>query len=112
MLLPLLDEDAAATWLARNGARVLHKRGARGALAIEAQDSARRVICAPVATVVDATGAGDATVGALAARWAAGSEFLDAAEAALITGALTTGGLGPVALGLAIRAQLLCDEQR
>lgn len=100
LLLPQCDDDAAAGWLARQGAHILHKRGAQGALALTAHAAATVHIPAPPATVIDPTGAGDATVGALAARWAAGCGFLEAATAALATGALTTTGIGPAALGL------------
>lgn len=107
LLLPLLEDDAAADWLARKGPHILHKRGSQGATAVSAHGGTRRVVPAPPVTVIDPTGAGDATVGALAARWAGGIEFLDAAAAALATGALATSGLGPVALGLDIRSLAL-----
>ena len=103
LLLPQYDDDTAAAWLARDGAHILHKRGAQGAVAVAARGTATVRIPAPPAVVADPTGAGDATVGALAARWAAGSDFLDAATAALATGALATTGVGPAALGLVIR---------
>lgn len=100
LLLPQYDDDAAATFLACHGVHILHKRGARGAVAVTARRTETVRIAAPPATVVDPTGAGDATVGALAARWACGVDFLDAARAALATGALATTCHGPAALGL------------
>ena len=103
LLLPEYDDDDAAAFLARHGVHILHKRGAQGAVAVTARGTATVRIPAPPAMVVDPTGAGDATVGALAARWAAGSDFLDAAKAALAIGALTTTCVGPAALGLVFR---------
>jgi sugar/nucleoside kinase (ribokinase family) len=55
---------------------------------------------APPAEVVDPTGAGDATVGALAAGLAFRRPFLDAARGALAVGAAAVSGLGPTSLGL------------
>jgi ribokinase len=100
LMLPQYDDDAAAAFLARHGAHILHKRGAQGAVAVTAHGAQTVRIPAPPAVVIDPTGAGDATVGALAARWASGVGFLDAATAALATGALATTCLGPAALGL------------
>ncbi len=103
LLLPQCDDDAAVAFLARHGAHILHKRGAQGAVAMTAHGSATVRIPAPPAVVVDPTGAGDATVGALAAHWAGGGDFLAAATAALATGALATTRVGPAALGLVTR---------
>jgi sugar/nucleoside kinase (ribokinase family) len=99
--MPHLDDDEAAEALARLGPAVLQKRGAAGALAVEAGGGARHILPAPpVAKVVDPTGAGDAVVGALAARLALGEPFAKAAEAALSAGALAVSGIGPAGLGL------------
>lgn len=100
LLLPDYDDDAAAVRLARQGVHLLLKCGQDGAIVVSARGESVQRIPAPPAAVVDPTGAGDATVGALAAHWAAGSDFLAAASASLLTGALATTGLGPVALGL------------
>lgn len=99
-LWPELGDDAAARALAAYGVNVLHKRGAQGAVAVCAHDSALVRLVAPQAQVVDTTGAGDATVGALAAMLVQGCTFVEAARAALHTGALATTGMGPAALGL------------
>jgi len=99
-LWPELGDDAAAQALAALGVNVVQKRGSQGAVAVSAHDVALVRLAAPQTRVVDTTGAGDATVGALAAMLAQGVSFLDAARAALHTGALATTGMGPAALGL------------
>lgn len=101
LLWPLREDDDAASALASFGVHLLHKRGAEGALALTAHGAASLRIAAPPTTVVDPTGAGDATVGALAAYIGGGTDFLHAAAAALLTGALATTATGPAALGLA-----------
>lgn len=101
-LLPEHNDDSAVAWLADQGTHVLQKRGAQGALAITAGARQRACIPAPPAAVIDPTGAGDATVGALAAHWSTDRDFLCAARAALETGALATTGLGPSSLGLIV----------
>jgi len=98
LIMPGLSDDDAALGLATRGCRVLQKRGPDGALAVDGSDVA--TIAAPPTRVVDATGAGDATVGALAAALAQGEPFFAAAEAALGIGARTVSAIGPVALGL------------
>ena len=94
----------AALMLAARGVHVLQKRGAMGAWAVPAAAKAGTRIPAPSAVVVDATGAGDATVGALAAHLCRGADFLVAAAAALATGALAVSGIGPAALGFPVLA--------
>lgn len=101
VLLPDLDDDEAAATLAARGCAVLQKRGAEGALAIAGGTRTR--LPAPATTPVDPTGAGDATVGALAGYMAAGIAFVDAARRALEVGARTVTQPGPGALGLAWR---------
>ncbi len=100
LLWPQRDDDESAAALASFGVNLLHKRGADGALALSAHGGSSLRIPAPPTAVVDPTGAGDATVGALAAHIGAGAEFLHAAAAALVTGALATTAVGPAALGL------------
>lgn len=103
LLLPDVADDAAALRLAGTRRRVLQKRGARGALAVRGDTGAISHLEAPAAKVIDPTGAGDATVGALAAALAAGDDFMTASRAALLIGALTVSGVGPAALGFAPR---------
>lgn len=98
ILLPGLSDDAAALALARGGCRILQKRGADGAMAVA--DGRTTTLAAPPTDVVDPTGAGDATVGALAAHLAAGVPFLAAAGQALAIGARAVSAPGPAALGL------------
>ena len=97
---PGLSDDAAALSLAQRGVNVLQKRGAQGAWAVPAKSSMGTQIAAPPAVVVDPTGAGDATVGALTVHLCRGADFLDAASAALATGALAVSDVGPAAFGL------------
>ena len=101
---PGLSDDAAAQALAARGVHVLQKRGAMGAWAVTGGGKVGTQIPAPSAVVVDATGAGDATVGALAAHLCRGADFLVAATAALATGALAVSGIGPAALGFPVLA--------
>ncbi len=100
LLLPDLSDDAAASSLARRGVHIVQKRGAQGAWAVAAGGGTGTLLPAPHATMVDPTGAGDATVGALALRLARGESFLLAAAASLMTGAAAVSGIGPAALGL------------
>jgi ribokinase len=60
-------------------------------------------IAAPSATAVDATGAGDATVGALGAALAQGADVIEAARTAVTIGRSCVTGAGPEALGFAWR---------
>lgn len=99
LLLPGLDDDAAALALARFGPHVLQKRGTEGAVAVAAGTRVLVRIAAPVVPrVCDPTGAGDATVGALAALMLKRS-FLEAAELALAAGARAVTATGPAAFG-------------
>ncbi len=101
LLLPELEDDAAALHLAGTRRRVLQKRGAEGALAVDGMAGAMSHLSAPPAEIIDPTGAGDATVGALATSLAGGAEFIAASRAALAFGALAVSGIGPAALGFA-----------
>lgn len=99
LLLPGLDDDAAALALARLGSHALQKRGVDGAVAVVAGTGVLVRIAAPVVPhMSDPTGAGDATVGALAALMLK-RPFLEAAEMALAAGAQAVTAIGPVAFG-------------
>lgn len=100
LLHPGLDDDAAAVRLAASGCDVLHKRGPAGAYAVAARADRGVRLPAPKTDLCDPTGAGDSTVGALAAGLAAGADFVVAATAALAFGARCVSGIGPSALGL------------
>jgi sugar/nucleoside kinase (ribokinase family) len=100
LLLPGLDDDRAALALAAAGCMIMQKRGADGVVVVAGADAPLLRLPAPPVDVVDRTGAGDATVGALAAGLAAGLQFADAARRALAVGAATVTGVGPSALGL------------
>lgn len=102
LLLPGLTDDEAALALARLGPHVLQKRGADGAVAVASGGAGLVRLVAPVAPVVDPTGAGDATVGALAALLLQ-LPFAKAAQAALGAGALAVSATGPAAFGMATR---------
>jgi ribokinase len=112
ILLPALSDDDAARALACLGPHVLQKRGADGAFAVEGGGGPGQSVSAPIVErAVDPTGAGDAVVGALAARIAAGEPFLDAAAGALWVGALAVSGPGPSALGLDLNP-ILAERRR
>ena len=93
------SDDEAAQSLARCGVHVLQKRGADGALAVLAGAQHSVKLAAWPAKVSDPTGAGDATLGALAAHLAFGLPFLAAAQEALKAGAKTVAAIGPAGLG-------------
>jgi sugar/nucleoside kinase (ribokinase family) len=92
------DEDAARR-LSSMGAAVVQKLGADG-LRIVSPGGEALHLPALAAEVVDPTGAGDATVGALAAGLLAGLDIAGAARGALAAGALAVSGEGPSALGI------------
>jgi len=98
LLLPNLDDDASACCLAALGPAVVQKRGAEGAFCVEGGTGAASRMPAPEARVLDPTGAGDATVGALAAAWASTRDLADAVPVALTIGARTVSGQGASAL--------------
>lgn len=107
LLLPGVDDDAAARRLAASGPAVVQKRGADGAFCVAAGDGKAWRVPAPGARVLDPTGAGDATVGALAAAWASSRELAAAVPAALAIGARTVSGHGASALCAALAPTLL-----
>ncbi|MHA7240924.1 ribokinase [Arthrobacter sp. TMS1-12-1] len=75
--------------LALGVASVVMTLGSGGALVAAAGDAAVRGVPAPQVTAVDTTGAGDAFVGALAARLAAGESLEDAVRLAVRVGSYT-----------------------
>lgn len=102
LLFPGQSDDEAAHALARCGVHVLQKRGSDGALAVMAGAQHAVRIAAWPATVCDPTGAGDATLGALAAHLAFGLPFPAAAQAALKAGSKAVSAVGPSGLGLVV----------
>ena len=68
--------------------------GAGGALLVRTDGSKSLEIPAPAVRAVDATGAGDALAGSLAARLANGSSFEEAARRAVVAGSLATTKVG------------------
>jgi ribokinase len=84
-------QDAAAT-LRRQARAVVITLGPHGA--VVATPDAVRHIPAPAVDVVDTTGAGDAFVGAVAARLAAGDELFAAVEVGVAAGSFAVTGLG------------------
>lgn len=105
LLCPDMSDDAAAVRLAASGCNVLQKRGADGAFAVAAHRDSGTRLAAPPTAVLDPTGAGDATLGGLAAALAAGLDFMSAARAALASGAACVRALGASALGLDFRTE-------
>lgn len=92
---PVRDVDGARQ-AARDAARrcrsVVVTLGADGAVVARADDVVH--LPAPVVPVVDTTGAGDALVGALAARLAQGHDLVEAARWGVWAGALSVGTAG------------------
>ncbi|MCW1839900.1 carbohydrate kinase family protein [Prosthecomicrobium hirschii] len=101
LLLPDVADDAAVVALASRGCDIVQKRGSAGLAYCRAGDTRVVAVAPPRATVLDPTGAGDATVGALAARIAAGDTLDAACRVAVRVGAAAVAGIGPSALGLA-----------
>lgn len=92
------DHAAAARALTEAGvASVVITLGSAGALVAIRSGEAEVVVTpvpSPKVSAVDTTGAGDAFVGALASRLAAGDELLDAARLAARVGAYAVTGVG------------------
>jgi ribokinase len=89
-----LDALAAAASMRRLGpTAAVITLGASGA--VVASDAGEQHLPAPPATVVDTTGAGDAFVGSLSARLAAGDSLERAVEFAVAMGSATTEQAGP-----------------
>ena len=77
----------------RGTTAVVTTRGAAGAIVTDA-DGVTTELAAPASTVVDTTGAGDAFVGVLAARLAAGHALVDACRWGVVAGSLAVRGAG------------------
>jgi ribokinase len=77
----------------RGATAVVTTRGAAGAVVTDV-DGATTELAAPASTVVDTTGAGDAFVGVLAARLAAGDALVDACRWGVVAGSLAVRGAG------------------
>jgi len=91
---------AESRWLMpMRGCPIVEKRGAEGLALLSPEGAAPEIFAAPTVVVRDATGAGDATVGAIAAGLAAGDTLWAALHAAVMIGARTVTGDGPAALG-------------
>jgi ribokinase len=88
------DVEAAARALASEGALVVVKRGAAGALAVRGDE--RCEVAAPSVAVVDAVGAGDSFDAGLVAALLAGRPLPAALRLACACGALSTRAAGGV----------------
>jgi len=104
ILLPELGDDDALLALAATGAAIVQKRGADCLACCLPGSSRIERVPAPRTAVVDPTGAGDATVGALAAGLAVGLPLVEAAARAAAIGARTVAGRGPSGLGFSWEA--------
>jgi sugar/nucleoside kinase (ribokinase family) len=82
-----------------SGCTIVEKRGAEGLVLFAADGAAPCRVTPPAVEVVDPTGAGDATVGAIAGGLAQGQSLEDALRAAVAIGARAVTSRGPAALG-------------
>jgi ribokinase len=108
-IVPGLDPDAdtamqAGALAARTGSPVVVTLGRDGAL-IATPDAPPERIAAPVADVVDTTGAGDTFNGVLAAQLASGAELLDAVGTAIVAASLSVTHAG-ARTGMPTRRQI------
>ncbi len=113
LLLPGLDDSTALRRLAASGPDVVQKRGADGLAFCAAGDDFVGFVPPAETRLVDPTGAGDATVGALATGLAHGLSLQAAATMAAGIGARTVSGHGPSALGFdwpSANNRVLSDE--
>lgn len=85
-------EPAARELSGRSGAPVIVTLGAEGAIMVTGRDSRR--VPAPPVRAVDATGAGDAFNGALAAALAGGHDLVRAVQRAVLAGSRAVGAHG------------------
>jgi ribokinase len=88
------DVESAAAELAADGALVVVKRGAEGALAVRSDE--RCEVAAPPVEAVDAIGAGDSFDAGMIAALLRGTPLRDALELACACGALSTRAAGGV----------------
>jgi ribokinase len=88
------DVESAAAELASDGALVVVKRGAAGALAVRGGE--RCEVAAPAVEAVDAIGAGDSFDAGMIAALLRGAPLRDALELACACGALSTRAAGGV----------------
>jgi sugar/nucleoside kinase (ribokinase family) len=86
--------ESAAAELAADGALVVVKRGAAGALAVRGDE--RCEVAAPAVEAVDAIGAGDSFDAGMIAALLRGAPLRDALELACACGALSTRAAGGV----------------
>ena len=89
---PASDADAVARLREWGVTSVVLTRGALGAIIADAEGT--DTVASPVVTAVDSSGAGDAFVGALSARLAAGDSLRQAAELAVRVGAFAVQSRG------------------
>ena len=89
---PASDADAVARLREWGVTSVVLTRGALGAIIADAEGT--DAVASPVVTAVDSSGAGDAFVGALSARLAAGDSLRQAAELAVRVGAFAVQSRG------------------
>lgn len=82
-----------------SGCAVAEKRGADGIVLFPADGGAPQTFAPPAVIAVDPTGAGDATVGAIAGSLAQGRSLQEALRAAVAIGARAVTGQGPAAFG-------------
>jgi ribokinase len=106
ILFPYITDGSAVRQLAAKGPHVVQKRGAAGLATCAGGTGRVRLVRAAETPEVDPTGAGDATVGALAAGLASGLSLHDAARRAAGIGARAVSGHGPSALGFAWQRNL------
>ncbi|XAS68335.1 ribokinase [Micrococcaceae bacterium Sec5.7] len=89
---PADDEELVAALRSQGIASVVLTRGAQGAICSD--DAGTFLVPAPQINAVDSSGAGDAFVGALSARLAAGESLLDSSAFAARVGAFAVQGHG------------------
>lgn len=89
---PASDADAVARLREWGVTSVVLTRGALGAIIADSEGT--EAVASPVVTAVDSSGAGDAFVGALSARLAAGDSLREAARVAVRVGAFAVQSRG------------------
>jgi sugar/nucleoside kinase (ribokinase family) len=112
LLCPGMDDASAARSLAQRGVSIVQKLGSDGVFVVDANATKEWRLAAFDALVVDPTGAGDATVGALAAGRLRGGSVHMAARESLRIGALAVSGMGPAALGPSFRVAVSVQPVR